>query len=327
MSITAGQDIVTTDFINESERDATPANDAGRVPKLDADGSLSLDFLRDYSVRVKRTANLQLNALNVDEPIPWTAEDFDTDTMHATTEGTPYNETTNNAEETSNATTDWFAQQFATGADQYALGNILLYLRHTVDSSNSFEVVLRSSLTGSDLASSGVRAFDPASTAITAVNLRLSPYKLTPSTTYYIVMKTMTFPASGTFVMRRNSAGSGGWRTDDSGVSWTAVTGGYVMTIGMNASSALIVPAAGKYLAIANINCGTGAARTIKLWKNNVVILGWVEGAGDNETGVSFSSLVELAESDFVSLTFNIASSSPNDILFEGSSFELIRFS
>ena len=45
MSITAGQDIVTTDFINESERDATPANDAGRVPKLEADGFLDPTFI------------------------------------------------------------------------------------------------------------------------------------------------------------------------------------------------------------------------------------------------------------------------------------------
>lgn len=34
-----------SDFINESERDATPSNDVGRVPKLESDGMLSHLFL------------------------------------------------------------------------------------------------------------------------------------------------------------------------------------------------------------------------------------------------------------------------------------------
>jgi hypothetical protein len=35
----------SSDFINDSERDATPANDAGRVPKLEDDAKLSMSFL------------------------------------------------------------------------------------------------------------------------------------------------------------------------------------------------------------------------------------------------------------------------------------------
>jgi len=45
MSILAGSDIVDTDFINESERNATPANDAGKVVKLESDGKIHEDFV------------------------------------------------------------------------------------------------------------------------------------------------------------------------------------------------------------------------------------------------------------------------------------------
>lgn len=47
MSITTGQNADAADFINESERDAVPANDNGRVPKLEGDAKLSPVFLRD----------------------------------------------------------------------------------------------------------------------------------------------------------------------------------------------------------------------------------------------------------------------------------------
>ena len=46
MSITAGSDIKASDFINDSQRDATPANDTGRVPKLESDAKIARTFLR-----------------------------------------------------------------------------------------------------------------------------------------------------------------------------------------------------------------------------------------------------------------------------------------
>jgi len=45
MPISAGQNGVASDFINESEKNATPANDEGRVPKLEDDGKISDVFL------------------------------------------------------------------------------------------------------------------------------------------------------------------------------------------------------------------------------------------------------------------------------------------
>lgn len=46
MAITPDQTAEASDFINESEADAVPANDAGRVPKLESDGKLSPYFVR-----------------------------------------------------------------------------------------------------------------------------------------------------------------------------------------------------------------------------------------------------------------------------------------
>jgi len=46
MSILENETIRADDFINESEKDATPANDEGRVPKLEDDAKLSNEFLR-----------------------------------------------------------------------------------------------------------------------------------------------------------------------------------------------------------------------------------------------------------------------------------------
>jgi hypothetical protein len=55
MSITAGQDAVASDFINNAQRNGTKANDAGRVPKLESDGYLHFDFLKD--IKSKLTVN------------------------------------------------------------------------------------------------------------------------------------------------------------------------------------------------------------------------------------------------------------------------------
>lgn len=46
MSIITGNDALASDFINESERNATPANDVGRVPKLESTGQLHPSFLK-----------------------------------------------------------------------------------------------------------------------------------------------------------------------------------------------------------------------------------------------------------------------------------------
>lgn len=52
MSITGGSTGLASDFINQSEANGTPANDAGRVPKLESDGKLNGFFMRPPVRRV-----------------------------------------------------------------------------------------------------------------------------------------------------------------------------------------------------------------------------------------------------------------------------------
>jgi hypothetical protein len=47
--ISPDEAIVSSDFISESEKDATPANDEGRVPKLESDGKLSEVWFNPFS--------------------------------------------------------------------------------------------------------------------------------------------------------------------------------------------------------------------------------------------------------------------------------------
>ena len=50
MAITAGSDTLASDFINNSTRNGTPSNDAGRVPKLESDGKLHGFFTKNGAV-------------------------------------------------------------------------------------------------------------------------------------------------------------------------------------------------------------------------------------------------------------------------------------
>jgi hypothetical protein len=47
MSIAAGSNALASDFITQAEADATPSNDSGRVPQLEADGKLHGYFTRN----------------------------------------------------------------------------------------------------------------------------------------------------------------------------------------------------------------------------------------------------------------------------------------
>lgn len=50
MAIGAGNTIRADDFVDESERDATPENDSGRVPKFESDGRIHPFFTRNGDV-------------------------------------------------------------------------------------------------------------------------------------------------------------------------------------------------------------------------------------------------------------------------------------
>jgi hypothetical protein len=50
MAITAGQNALASDFITKAEKNATPANDSGRVPQLETDGKLHGFFTKNGQV-------------------------------------------------------------------------------------------------------------------------------------------------------------------------------------------------------------------------------------------------------------------------------------
>lgn len=327
MAIDQGENGNASDFINESERNGTPANDDGRVAKLESDGYLSRSFLRVTAARIKRSSNYQLPATGADYAISWDSEDFDTASLHDNTaEATVYSETTRNGEETAGATTDWFGQAITISSGQRNVVRGSVWLRHTLDSSNSIEVVLRSSLTGADLATTGTLTFNPSGTSESELYFTIPDYVISTPGTYYVVVKTSTYPGAGTFNCRKNTSGSGGWRSDDSGASWTSVTGGYAMSIYTDNRRYIKAPAAGYYLALVNLNSGVGVDKTIKLKKNNSTMMTWLaDSDGTVEASLNYSTILSLSADDIVYPTINQASSASDDVLSDGSSFELFR--
>lgn len=319
MSIASGSDGLASDFITKSERNGTKSNDSGRVAQLESDGYLDPEFLKDVSARVRASTDQGSGV------IPWDTEDFDTASIHGSTGETAiFNDNTTDADETSAATTDWFAQQFATGAGDYLITKASFYLQHTLDSSNTVEFVLRSSLTGADLASSdsGQFTFNPSGTGVTQVDVNFR-YKCSPSTTYYLVIKVITYPGSGQLTARRNSAGSGGWRTDDSGASWTAVTGGYKAQVYTNSRMYFKAPEAGKYLIIFNYD-GDTSDKTIRMYVNNTVVakqtIETADPAGGTVAGGgNLMTLYSLSANDIVFVSTDSA------LEADGSTFEIIR--
>jgi len=66
MAITAGQNALASDFITESEKDATPSNDAGRVPQLESDGKLDGYFTKNG---FKPNAGATINGATLPVPV------------------------------------------------------------------------------------------------------------------------------------------------------------------------------------------------------------------------------------------------------------------
>lgn len=66
MTIAAGEDVLASDFIDKGEKDATPANDEGRVPKLESDGRLHPFFTKSGQVM---TAGETINGATLPVPV------------------------------------------------------------------------------------------------------------------------------------------------------------------------------------------------------------------------------------------------------------------
>lgn len=326
MAITNGITATAADFIIVAERNATPANDSGRVPQLESDGYLSRAFLQDHSVRVKRLTDYQLSTTGKDVGIEWNSEDFDTASMHSIAANSNlYNETTDNAENEALATTNWFSQDFTTGAGDFNVTTIQFNGRHSLDSDNNVEIVIRATRNGADLYTSGTLNFNGTGTAITQLTHVVPDFILSPSTTYYCIVKTISLPGAGSFFMREKATGTGGQKSTDSGVNWTTTGKGYVMTIQTSNSRALVCKAAGKYLLVGNLNSEVTSNRTVKIKVNNTVVASHVVDGASTNAGTSIQTLYSLALEDKVTMTVNSVSTGATDVSATGSSLEMIR--
>lgn len=72
MGIVANQDILASDFVNQSEKNATPSTDAGRVAKFEADGRIAGFFTRNGQIG---TAGATINGATLPVPVYLDAAD------------------------------------------------------------------------------------------------------------------------------------------------------------------------------------------------------------------------------------------------------------
>jgi hypothetical protein len=186
--IQAGENIVAEDFINASEKDATPSNDEGRVPKLEDDGRISPAFLNGLNT-IEILAGQDLikgNSIFIPEgeTIP---RDFNLTTSSALTTfgaSTYYSSNTY----TTPAIGDTilysnFKVYFDTGSKSTTgtdFAQTTLYI-YAVDGSNK--------PTGSPLFTSNVNTFDPYNAGGVHTLTFASPCELSSNTKYAFVLK------------------------------------------------------------------------------------------------------------------------------------------
>lgn len=283
----------------------------------------------NISAKVKRATDFQLPTTSLDFGIEWDSEEFDASTIHANTaNANMYNETTDNTDNAGATTATYFAQEFTTGAGQENIVSVAFNFRHTLDSSNTVDVAIRSSLTGADLYAQTDIGVDGSGTATTQKTVYIPDFVLSASTLYYLVVKVKTLPGAGEFEMRENSAGTGGHKSTNSGSSWASTTNGFVMTIITSPRRYFKIPTTGKYLVLANIQSGVGVDKTIKIKGNNTTLFTWIADSDATvESSANISTLLSLTANDVLYVTVNQASSAADDIVANGSSFEVIRLS
>lgn len=316
MAIQADSTILETDFIQKADRNATKSNDAGRVPQLESDGYLDPEFLKDVSARLRLSGDYSYPAdeANNDIGLDWDTEDFDTSSLHGTAEETMYNVTTEDASESISATTTWFAQEFATGASQRTISRIVLYGAGSGDGSDTVVVSIRSSLTGADLVEGETRSIGAGANQ----TFYFPDYKLDPSTTYYLIVRTTSL--NGSFNLKKYNSGSGFQSSTNSGSSWTPQAYGMTVSIYTDTRHYFKIPEAGKYLVAFNFESGGNNDYTIKIKANNTTLaIRRVENSGSTATGGSLFVIYSFSANDIVYAT------STGSTEADGTTFEIFR--
>lgn len=322
MSITAGQNAVASDFITNAQRNGTKSNDSGRVPKLESDGYLHNDWIKDVSSRLRLGGNHQLGATSVELAIPWDTEDFDTASIHdGTGESTLYTEATEDGTSGASATSTWFLQEFTVGAGNKKVTRATVKLGSQDGSTVSAQCHIRSSPTGSNLASS--QTVSMTNTAAANKTFYFSDYTFSAGT-YYLIIQPISL-GGGTLIVARDDGDSGAQTSANSGSSWTPQS--YSINAGIHADTRqyLKAPETGKYLILATINAGMSQTKTVRLKVNNTVIAAITSGDASFDGGIALTSIYSLTANDIVTVTLNQSSSASDDVQASGSSFEIIR--
>lgn len=130
------------------------------------------------------------------------------------------NQATGDATTENPTTTTWFAQSFTTGAETQKISRAVLNLTNSAGATVAWTVRLRSSLTGSDLASNTANQ----NIGTLDISFDFGSVSVSPSTTYYIVVsssKTNSEPLWNAHSTSQYAGGSASTSTD-SGSTWGA---------------------------------------------------------------------------------------------------------
>lgn len=191
--IQAGEDILAEDFINESEADPTPANNAGKVVKLESDGKIHADFLPPVEQSYSPVAGHDITGVKA----VFVSDASEVGLLPAPDK----QETTSSAESfPAGDTNTWFIQQIVIPSGVTSIKAVAINMTKTGNGGGSddddFTLSIRSSETGSDIqsntqnVSSGSGQHWRTFTFGTAATV-------TPGGTYYIVFRRSSLAGSG----------------------------------------------------------------------------------------------------------------------------------
>lgn len=325
MTISVEDDAVASDFINESERDGTKANDDGRVPKLESDGYLSPSFVRDVSARLKMTGDYSLVDNNINAIVQFAEETFDTHAMTSISgDILEFDQNIAGGDNLSTTVnTKWWAQEFTTGANPFVLTKALIKWASGSGSQVSMRGQIRATLGGAALVESDKDMTTTDTSGSTQKSVHFPPYKLEANTTYFFVFKTVD--VNGTSIIwLHDDDSTGGYESTDSGANFASTGGGFNIVVVSNDATRFKIPQTGKYLVIANIAGGNDVDKDIAIWKNNTRVAIFTVNAGSSiPIGEAFSTLLELTAGDMLSLT--VACGTAGTAILAHSTFELIR--
>ncbi len=214
--IQANEDILAEDFINESEADPTPSNDAGRVAKLESDGKISPVFT---GFGIKKTYGEQIDA---GEPVFLANDKIFIIQKNISSSTFPAIDATNN----------YHAQSFTTGDKTVKIGRVIIpYFVRDAGVAGSITVRIEETTAGKP---NGTVVATTTASITTGSNNRYNftatfDATVLPSTEYAIVLDPSTITGldgSNDIDLLAGGTGlAGGTYTSTDGSTWGSDTG------------------------------------------------------------------------------------------------------